>query len=282
MPRPKTPLSRTIPDSQPLVIGHRGASALAPENTLGAFLRALADGAHGVELDVRLARDGTPVVIHDATLRRTSLSDGVVAEMTARELALKDVGSWFNRAYPRLARDEYAGEVVPTLDHVFFLFSACPISSAPASAVIYVEMKFDGAQDSVVDLAHAVVQLVNGHGLKNRIVVVSFNLDAISQIKKIDSTIRTGAVFEPKRNPVNLVRTQRMVAAAIDHGADEILLHRSMARSGAIRAAAGGNLPAVVWTVDDPKWMARARRLGIHALITNVPGVLVGESGSAR
>ncbi|MDQ3754751.1 MAG: glycerophosphodiester phosphodiesterase, partial [Acidobacteriota bacterium] len=63
----------------PLIIGHRGASAVAPENTLGAFARALDDGADGIEFDVRLARDGVPIVIHDATLKRTALQDGAVA-----------------------------------------------------------------------------------------------------------------------------------------------------------------------------------------------------------
>lgn len=63
-------LPQAIAKTKPLIIGHRGASELAPENTLAAFKRALTDGAAGVELDVRLASDGVPVVIHDANLRR--------------------------------------------------------------------------------------------------------------------------------------------------------------------------------------------------------------------
>ena len=68
----------------PLIIGHRGASAIAPENTLAAFKRAIQDGADGIEFDVRLSQDGVPVVIHDATLARTGLTDGVVAELSGR------------------------------------------------------------------------------------------------------------------------------------------------------------------------------------------------------
>ena len=105
--------------TSPLIIGHRGASALAPENTLAAFARALDDGADGIELDVRLAKDGVPVVIHDATLRRTGLTSGEVAQMTSEQLANVNVGSWFNRAHPTLAREEYEQQRVPTLADVF-------------------------------------------------------------------------------------------------------------------------------------------------------------------
>ncbi len=73
-------------NSTPLILGHRGASALAPENTIAAFARAMHDGADGVEFDVRLSRDQVPVVIHDSTLKRTGLIDSVVSALTAAEL----------------------------------------------------------------------------------------------------------------------------------------------------------------------------------------------------
>src|SRR5262245_8945252 len=81
----------------PLIIGHRGASAAAPENTLTAFAQAVALGADGIELDVRLARDGVPVVIHDASLHHTAGRKTRVAHLTSPELTEIDVGSWFNR-----------------------------------------------------------------------------------------------------------------------------------------------------------------------------------------
>src|SRR5467141_1624776 len=114
-------LPQTISKTPPLIIGHRGASALAPENTLASFKRALEDGAAGVELDVRLASDGVPVVIHDATLRRTGLREGLVAKMTSGELGQTAVGSWFNRAHPELAQVQYSRQFVPTLEQVFDL-----------------------------------------------------------------------------------------------------------------------------------------------------------------
>ena len=90
--RPNPPLPR--------IIAHRGSSAHAPENTLAAFELAVAGGAEGIEFDVRLTRDGEAVVIHDADLKRTALSEGIVSGMTAAELAEIDVGTWFNRKHP--------------------------------------------------------------------------------------------------------------------------------------------------------------------------------------
>src|SRR5437016_3807591 len=79
--------------SRPLVFAHRGGGALAPENTMAAFANAVALGADGVELDVRLSRDGVAVVIHDDTLDRTTTLDGPVAARTVCELAVAGVPS---------------------------------------------------------------------------------------------------------------------------------------------------------------------------------------------
>jgi glycerophosphoryl diester phosphodiesterase len=263
----------TTPTNNPLIIAHRGASVVAPENTLAAFALAMESGADGIELDVRLSRDGVPVVIHDETLRRTGLRKEAVAQMSAKDLAEVDVGSWFNLTHPALARDEYALECVPTLDQVFHLF-------LDRDAQLYVEMKC-GAKEGSADLTQAVAQLIKEHRLHSRVIVVSFDLAAIAQTKLIDSAIRTGALFEPKSDLTTIVRKQRMIKAAIDHGANEILLHRSVATSGAVRLATESELPAVVWTVDDPKWLGRARRMGIHALITNDPAKMAGSEARA-
>ena len=263
----------SISKSSPLIIGHRGASALAPENTLASFARALDDGAAGVELDVRLASDGVPVVIHDATLRRTGLVEGVVASMTSRALGRVDVGRWFNRAHPQLARAEHTRQFLPTLDQVFDFFK-----HHPSRPVIYVEMKTDKAEDTYVDLAGAVAQLIDHHRLRSRVVVVSFNLKAVAQIKTIDSSIPTGALFEPRRNAVKIIRKHPMIAAALECGADQILLHRLIATRRMVDLATESDMRPVVWTVDDPKWMRRAASFEIHALITNNPAAIAASS----
>lgn len=233
------------------------------------------DGADGVELDVRLTRDGVPVVIHDSTLRRTALSKGFIAQKSSRELSHTDVGSWFNRAKPRLAREEYALEVVPTLDQVFRFFSNS-IRSEVGRARIYVEMKSHAQASSSSDLARSTAQLIKDHNLRQQVIVVSFDLKLIALTKHIDSSLRTGALFAPSRNAATMIRKRQMVAAASDSGADEVLLHRVLASRRIVELAAERELRSVVWTVRDPKWVRRARSWGIHALITNNPAKLRG------
>jgi glycerophosphoryl diester phosphodiesterase len=258
-----------------LIIGHRGASAVTPENTLAAFARALNEGADGVELDVRLARDGVPVVIHDPTLRRTGLRAGVIAEMSSAELGEIDVGSWFNRANPNFRHKEYAGQFVPTLDQVFRFFNETP----SREAIIYVEMKTDKAEQSSNELAHSVVQSINEFEFRSRVVVVSFNLNALACIKQIDGGICTGALFEPRHTARKLMSTRRMIASAIYSGADEILLNRLIVTRNSVLSARELNLRPVVWTVDDSKWVRRANMLGLHAIMTNNPAEMAAGRG---
>jgi glycerophosphoryl diester phosphodiesterase len=256
----------TTKKDKPLIIGHRGASATAPENTLAAFRQAFACGADGIELDVRLARDGIPVVIHDRTLRRTGLVAGPVNGLDSAQLSQVDVGTWFNRANPKFARDEFAAEHVPTLDQVFRL-------CRNRRATIYVEMKSE--RDSIAkDLADAVAKLVNTFKFQDRVVVVSFNLAAIATLKKFDSSIRTGALFGSTSTDSRNWRAS-LLARAADCGADELLLYHLLARRKLVEKAHEANLPVVVWTVDRAKWLERARILGLHALITNHPAKLL-------
>lgn len=221
-------------------------------------------GADGIELDVRLSREGVPVVIHDATLDRTGLRQESVGELTAKQLGKIQVGSWFNREHPRLARPEYSRQCVPTLDKVLKLFAM-----SQHRATIYVEMKADGFEDSYLDLARAVADLIGDATLRNQVIVTSFNLEAVAEIKRAHPAIRTGALFEPKRNPQATIRKRQIIEAAVDRGADEILLHRLICTNRTVQLATERNLRSVVWTVDDPKWLGHARALGIHALITN-------------
>ncbi len=252
----------TSPGAKPLIIGHRGASAVAPENTLAAFERALQDGADGVEFDVRLARDRTPVVIHDATLRRTTRRDGAVADLTASELQRWDAGSWFNIRAPEKALDIYTGERIPTLAETLELVG-------PRSKVVYIEMKCEQPAE-YAKLAGAVVGHVREHGLIDRAVVKCFAHDAIREVKRIAPEIRTAALFDRTLSrPV--ITKRKIIALAKACGADEISLHRTLARRPVIEAARFQGFATVVWTVDKPDWLRRASDWGIRSVITNDP-----------
>jgi glycerophosphoryl diester phosphodiesterase len=245
----------------PLIIGHRGASAVAPENTLAAFERALRDGADGIEFDVRLARDGVPVVIHDATLRRTAGIDAQIAALSSSDLAAVDVGSWFNRRRPVHAAPAYARETVPTLAGVFKTI-------APRCLRLYVELKCD--LEETTSLVERVVAEVRAHKLERRVVIESFTLAAVAEAKRIAPEVRAAAAFERRPGrPLPAART--LFKRARDCRADELALARSLVSRRTVEAARARGLQTVVWTVDHPSWARKALALGLCALITNDP-----------
>jgi len=260
-----------VTNRSPLIIGHRGASAVAPENTLSAFARAVRDGADGIELDVRLSRDGVPVVIHDAMLPRTRLRKRLVARVKLATLKQTDVGSWFNRRHPDLARLEYTRQTIPTLEEVFGLLP----NRAPQRFVIYVELKCGRSIKRNEELACATVAAVQKHGLKDQAILISFNLRTVARIKYLDNSIRTGALFGPRSA---LKSPSRIIQLAVACAADEILLNHRIVTRKLIAAASAKDLPSVIWTVDDPRWITRARSLGIQSLMTNDPAKLLKAS----
>jgi glycerophosphoryl diester phosphodiesterase len=147
-----------------LVIAHRGASAVAPENTIAAFQAAIDAGADGIEFDVRLAHDGVPVVIHDETLYRTSRVHGRVADMSADQLSQYDV---------------------PSLAQLFDLFKSNEL-------VLYLEIK-----DKQIQLAEECCRLVEEHRLKDRVIFACFEHSLLQTIKQIDPSFKTAALFQP-------------------------------------------------------------------------------------
>ena len=253
-------------NKSPLIIGHRGASAVAPENTFAAFARALSDGADGLEFDVRLSGDGTPVVIHDATLRRTANRRERVSSMTTAELENVDVGSWFNRRFSERARDEYSRERVPSLEKLF-------AAVRDNSAWLYLELKSDGIANP--DLVTRVAELINSYRFRERVIIESFTLENLQLVRRIDRRIKTAALFEPRREPMSLLRGSRLIKRALAVGADQIACHHSAASPRTVSAACEAGLGVVVWTVDTPSWVRRARQLGIKALITNRPAEML-------
>jgi len=239
---------------------------------MAAFECALAEGADGIEFDVRLASDGVPVVIHDADLRRVGMRQGNISSLTSAELAECEVGSWFNHRFPALARESYASERVPTLKQLFCFTEGL-------QARLYLEMKGVKSDDS--SLALEVSSLIRDHSLASRVVVLSFDLASIRALKDIDPNIRTGALFQPGlfRTGSSFRRT-RMVRATLEAQADEIALHRLLVSPRVARQARDEGLNVVVWTVDQPSWFETARQLGVHAIITNNPRAMRGGAPS--
>ncbi len=167
--------------SSPLIIAHRGASAVAPENTIAAFEAAIAAGADGIEFDVRLSRDGVPVVIHDETLSRTHGMRRRVRDTTLKELNKIDV---------------------PSVEQLFELFKSNKL-------ILYLEMK-----DIRIELAEACCRLIHDHGLKDRVVFECFEHSALEAVKNIDPELKTAALFQPPSSFI-LKRAQAIGASEI-------------------------------------------------------------------
>jgi glycerophosphoryl diester phosphodiesterase len=152
---------------RPILIGHRGAHAHAPENTLESFQLAFEQGVDAVELDAKLCADGEIVVIHDPTVERTTDGRGRVSAMSLAELKSLDAGSFF--------AEKYRGAKIPTLDEVF--------EAVGKLGMINVELtNYYGGRD---DLAEKACALVSKHALQDRIIFSSFfayNLKKTAQL----------------------------------------------------------------------------------------------------
>jgi len=244
----------------PLIIGHRGASAYAPENTLASFDIAFEWGADGIEFDVRLARDGVPVVIHDASLRRTAMLERMVDEFDSGALSTFYAGFWFNERFPRYAVDAFGWERIPTLSQVFERYGAHHL---------YVEMKCEKPSRRA-ELARAVVGLMREHRLSERVVVKSFEHDSLVEVKRVAPDVRTAALFG-RSWPRPLVTAAKIIEEAEACGADEISLHRSLLRAATVEAAQRKGFEVVVWTVNSSVLLRRAVSMNLRAVITDCP-----------
>ena len=251
----------------PLIIAHRGASALAPENTLAAFRRAIADGAEGIEFDVRLSKDGAVVVFHDATLRRLSDRTNLVSSLSLEELQTIDVGSWFRRRQANHADDDFSAERIPTLRETLDFLSGF-------EGLIYIELKSRAAE--IERLAKAVCEIISASPLLPRMIVKSFQLETLPAVRRLCPEVRTAALFAPKIMTI-LRKEKRLVEVAGELGADMLSVHFSLATRKLMKKAAKRDLPVTIWTADNPRWVRRAFDLGLFAVITNNPAILLAK-----
>ncbi|MDH3494847.1 MAG: glycerophosphodiester phosphodiesterase family protein [Acidobacteriota bacterium] len=255
----------------PLIIAHRGSSAVAPENTVAAFSRALEDGTEGIEFDVRLTSDGVPVVFHDSTLKRIAGAEDRICELRSAELKTIDAGSWFNTAFPELARKRFAKERIPTLEETLDLLK-------DFTGWIYVELK--SAAD-MAGLAKAVGEILARYSGKLKLIVKSFNFEAVPQVAAICPDIQTAALFAP--NVMHILRKERkLISITREMKFDRLSLHYSLASRRLMEMAALERLPVTIWTVDSPHWVRKSLALGIDSLITNDPFAQLQERNGPR
>lgn len=232
---------------RPLLLGHRGAMARAPENTLGAFAAAIADGAHGVELDVTLSGDSVPVVLHDDTLDRTTNVLGRPSDYDADELTTLDAASWFPGGWPRK-------EGVPRLDDV--------LRAMPDGAVVNVELK--GPSPAWAGLERRVVDVIRTHTPRIHVVVSSFHPAQLLEVRRIDRALPIGVLLWPK----SLLPLRTGLAVPL-LGADAVHPPASLVDASFMAAARAAGLRVHVWDVRGPVEAQRLLDLGVDALIVD-------------
>ncbi len=240
---------------------------MAPENTLAAFQLAVDTGADGIEFDVRLARDGVPVVIHDASLKRTARIEATVASRTSGELADIDVGSWFTTTSKTVGSRNFSSECIPTLADTLALLQDFP-------GLIFIELKC--RKPDLELLAAAVCREVKNSCLAPQVVIKSFRLAVIPHVRALAPGVRTAALFAPKIMAL-LRKEKRMVKLAEELGADELSIHHSLATQKLMDKAGKSGFPVTIWTTDNPAWVPRAIRLGLRSIITNDPARMLAR-----
>ncbi len=251
------------PNQHPVVIAHRGASGTAPENTLAAFEKGVAFGAHQIELDVHLSKDGEVIVIHDATVDRTTNGTGKVEELTLAELKKLDAGSWKDPAF--------ANEKLPTLDEA--------LKQVNGRAKVLIEFKhgdklYEGIEQKVIDI-------VRQNQAESWIVYQSFHPKVIDKLTTLQTQV-----------PVYLLIVGRMPLLpfyyddAIRFGSPfsrwkgkvkGINPNERFATSAFINKAHKNGFEVFVWTVNKTEDMDKLKARGVDGLITNYPEKLTSH-----
>lgn len=237
------------PGDAAAIIGHRGDRSVAPENTMPALELAMDQLAY-VETDVRLTRDGVPVLFHDTHLERVAGHDGRVEDLEFDELERLDVGSWYG--------DDFAGERIPTLDA--FLEALAERDDARA----LVELKAAWSADEV----RRVVDLVERHRLRGRVVLQSFSIETLQSVQRVSPTTpRIMLIRELPADPVPLAEWLGVIgfgttAASVTASPD------------AVDAAHEAGVAVLCYTLNTQDTWAQVSALGVDGIITDQPSDL--------
>jgi glycerophosphoryl diester phosphodiesterase len=235
----------------PQIIGHRGAKANAPENTLVSIGKAHEEGATWVEFDVKLTSDGVPILIHDATLERTTSGQGEVSNRSLEDIRRLDAGRWFGPAF--------AGERVPTLAEALDFMAA-------RSMGFNLEVK--PCPGRARETAEAAARMVKERWPSDcpAPIFSSFSLDSLDAVRKTTPDIALGYLVE--KLPVDWRENAEALRCAAVHPN-----HRHLTREQ-VREIKAAGYALLAWTVNE---IGRGRELlswGVDSLITDCPGDL--------
>jgi glycerophosphoryl diester phosphodiesterase len=283
-----TPLDQGAPAPPCVVIAHRGASGHAPEHTFAAWDRALALGADYLEQDLRVTADGVLVVLHDATLDRTTRGPGCTGPVRERTLdAIRhcDAGSWFNERFPDRADPDFTRERVPTLEAVLTRY-------APVGARFYIETKDPG---DAPGMERELVRLLALHGLVPapgstdavppagarggrlprplpRVVLQSFAAESLRLLHELAPGVPLVQLLEPMEPESVIERLGGVARYAAGIGP-----HDTSVNADVVRAAARHGLVVHPYTVNEIDAMRRLLDAGVDGMFTDFPHRLLAQ-----
>lgn len=219
-----------------LRVGHRGARAYEPENTLLSFKKALEIGVDAVEFDVRKTKDNQLVVIHDANVKKTTNGEGLVSELSLEEIK-------------KLSTKK--GEKIPTLREA--------LNFLDNKVKIVIELKEAGLEEKVLSA-------IREKRLQKNIIIVSFIEEALRKVRDLDKQIETGLIYVKHKNPLR---------AALELKANYLLPLYRFTHTRNIEKAHENDLKVIVWTVNKPEEVAEYRKKGVDGIASDKPDILI-------
>lgn len=236
------------------IIGHRGFSAFAPENTLGSFRRCLTMDGDMIELDVHLSADDSLMVIHDRTVDRTTNGTGDVQSLTYAALKKLDAGTWFC--------ENYNDEKIPTLAEV--------LSLVDTQRILLIELKWP-RKGIYKGMTKQVVELVKKCHLEKNVVIQSFEPRYLQEVMQLAPDIKTHQLIfgTAPLFPLYFDRTAHVKIFKPLPGVASVNCNYKFARKAFICKMHKKHVTVFVYTVNKPKQIMRAVRRGADGIITN-------------
>ena len=222
-----------------LRIGHRGARAYEPENTLRSFRKALEIGVDAVEFDVRKTRDNHLIVIHDADVKRTTNGKGLVADLTLKEIK-------------ELSTEK--GEKIPTLEEA--------LDFLDNKTKILIELKETGTEEKVLSA-------ISAKKLEKNVIITSFLEPALAKVRELNKTIETGLIYAKHKNPIK---------TALELKANYLLPLYRFTHTANVQKAHENKLKILVWTINTKEEAEEYDKKGVDGIATDKPDILTTKT----
>ena len=243
-------------------IAHRGASGYAPEHTFDSYDKAHKEfNADYIELDLQMTKDGNLIAMHDEDVERTTGHKGRVEDYTTKELKQMDVGSWFNKKYPKYAKKEYKGAKIPTLEEILDRYGD--------NANYYIETK---SPDVYPGMEEKLLHSLEKHNLlsdqklnKGQVVIQSFSQESLLKVANMNNQIPlVQLVDENKLSTFNSEDLKFISSYAIGVGPDYSDLDEQM-----VQKLHNYNLKVHPYTVNTEKDMQQMLNIGVDGVFSN-------------